>query len=255
MPIFSRYADYYDLFYSDKDYHAEVQFVDALARKYVPEARTILDLGCGTGRHDLLLSEMGYSVTGVDLSNEMLAVAKNTLQAPSQQYSRLQFHQGDMRTLRLGHLYDVIVALFHIMSYQRTNEDLIASLTTARAHLKPGGVFIFDYWYGPAVLKDPPAIRIKRAENDSVRALRIAEPTLHHETNTVDVEYHILLSSKVGGGLTEIFETHTMRYLFEPEIHLMMEVAGLRHYRSGEWLTLSSPNPENWNAFMCCGSR
>ena len=69
MAVFDRYAQYYDLFYREKDYRGEVDYVDALIKRYATnDARTILDLGCGTGGHAVLLAQKGYHVTGVDRS-------------------------------------------------------------------------------------------------------------------------------------------------------------------------------------------
>ena len=76
MSIFKRYAQYYDLLYSAKDYKGEVQYIDALIKKYTGTAKSILDLGCGTGKHDFILAERNYRVSGVDLSEAMISIAK-----------------------------------------------------------------------------------------------------------------------------------------------------------------------------------
>jgi 2-polyprenyl-3-methyl-5-hydroxy-6-metoxy-1,4-benzoquinol methylase len=102
------------------------------------------------------LAEKGYAMTGVDLSEEMLAVANSQLSTAIQQGSlnsqppSLNFLQGDIRTVRLGKAFDVVVSLFHVVSYQTTNKDLTDAFATARAHLHRAE-FHFDRWYGPAV--------------------------------------------------------------------------------------------------------
>ncbi len=75
MATFGNYSRYYNLLYKDKDYIGEVDFIHDLIQKYSPDAQNILDLGCGTGRHDALLAEKGYAITGVDMSEEMLLIA------------------------------------------------------------------------------------------------------------------------------------------------------------------------------------
>ena len=75
MPVFGAYSRYYDLLYRDKDYAGEAAYVHGLIERYRPGSVSILDLGCGTGRHDFCLAELGHELTGVDLSHEMLAVA------------------------------------------------------------------------------------------------------------------------------------------------------------------------------------
>lgn len=79
MGVFKKYAKYYDLFNKDKDYGKEADYVHALIQKYAPDAKAILDLGCGTGQHDFFLAEKGYSVIGVDMSEEMLSIANTQL--------------------------------------------------------------------------------------------------------------------------------------------------------------------------------
>ena len=76
MPVFNAYARYYDLLYKDKDYRSEVNFVEARIREYAPSAKSLLDMGCGTGRHDIPLWEKGYAICGVDQSEQMLAMAR-----------------------------------------------------------------------------------------------------------------------------------------------------------------------------------
>ena len=68
MSTFELYAAYYDLLYEDKRYDEEAQFVARLLREQAPHARSILELGCGTGKHALALARQGFSLTGVDLS-------------------------------------------------------------------------------------------------------------------------------------------------------------------------------------------
>ena len=77
MATFGNYSRYYNLLYKDKDYNGEVGFIHKLIQKYSPDAQNILDLGCGTGRHDALLAEKGYAMTGVDMSEEMLLIASS----------------------------------------------------------------------------------------------------------------------------------------------------------------------------------
>ena len=77
MKVFGNYSRYYNLLYKDKDYKGEAGFIHDLIQKYSPGAKSILDLGCGTGRHDVLLAEKGYVMTGVDMSEEMLLIARS----------------------------------------------------------------------------------------------------------------------------------------------------------------------------------
>lgn len=255
MPVFGKYSSYYNLLYKDKDYAGEVEYVHNLIRKHYPEANDILDLGCGTGGHDFLLTEKGYHVTGIDRSEEMLAVANSQLSSLIPNPSSLSFTQGDIRNIRLNKNFDAVISLFHVMSYQTSNEDLRAAFETAKAHLKPGGVFIFDCWYGPAVLTERPAMRVKRLEDDATSVLRIAEPAVFPNDNVVDVNYTILITDKKSGVTEELREIHRMRYLFKPETEMMLSDAGFKPLVCEEWMTGKEPGSATWSVGWVAGKK
>ncbi|MBF0123647.1 MAG: class I SAM-dependent methyltransferase, partial [Candidatus Omnitrophica bacterium] len=211
--VFGSYAKYYDLLYKNKDYAGEASYIHGLIQQHKPSARSILNLGCGTGKHDVCLERFGYQITGVDQSDMMLSEANKRV-IPG----KLDFLKGDVRTLDLGRKFDVVVSLFHVMSYQTTDEDIFAALTTAARHLVPGGILIFDFWNGEGVLKDPPEVRIKRLEDDAVKIVRIAEPVVHEDQHVVDVSYQIISFNKGSGQYSELYEKHAMRYFFLPEL-------------------------------------
>lgn len=247
MAVFGSYSRYYDLLYRDKDYRGEAAYVDSLIKRHKQGPQRILDLGCGTGRHDVFLSRLGHELTGVDLSQEMLEVAKAEAQRFEGPGRAPTFSQGDVRTLRLGKTFDVVVSLFHVMSYQTKNSDLLDALTTIKEHLQPGGLFVFDAWYGPAVLSDPPSVRVKRLENDEIAVTRLAEPVVHANDSLVDVNYHVFVKDKRSGAVEEIRETHTMRYLFLPEIKLACEKVGLALSEFRTWMAEGEPGVHSWN--------
>jgi len=163
MGTFGAYSKYYDLLYKDKDYAGEVAYISSLLEEHAPDGRSILELGCGTGRHAAMLAEKKWIVHGIDLSTDMLKAAQERKRSrPSSIGDRLRFSVGDVRDFDTGEQYDAVLSLFHVVSYQNANDDVLAMFRNAAAHLKPGGVFVFDYWYGPAVLTDRPAVRVKR---------------------------------------------------------------------------------------------
>jgi SAM-dependent methyltransferase len=247
MSVFGDYSRYYDLLYRDKDYAAESNYIHGLIQRHRQGALSILDLGCGTGRHDFCLTRLGHELTGVDLSREMLAVAEREKGAIAASQALPTFVQGDVRSVRLGKSFDVVVSLFHVMSYQTRNQDLLAALTTIREHLKPGGLFVFDCWYGPAVLSDRPSVRIKRLEDDHIEVTRLAEPVMHANENLVDVNYHVFIKDKRTGAVDELRETHTTRYFFAPEIEHFCELAGLKLQESRPFMADGRPGFHTWN--------
>ncbi len=247
MTVFNSYARYYDLLYQDKKYAEEASYVHQLIRKYGLDTRTVLELGCGTGLHARALAEMGYTLHGVDRSAAMLGAALERLPGmDGSAASRLSFSSGDMRSVRLQGKFDAVISLFHVISYQTTNNDLAAAFATAKHHLKAGGIFIFDCWYGPAVLAQRPSVRVKRFEDDRVRVTRIAEPVMHDESHVVDVNYQVFIRDKDDGGIEELCEMHRIRYLFDPEITSILREQGMTRIDSFEWLTGKTPGSDTW---------
>jgi SAM-dependent methyltransferase len=251
MKLFGNYARYYNLLYRDKDYAGEVQFIHQLIQTYAPGVRSLLELGCGTGTHASLLANEGYEVHGVDLSTEMLQQACDRMtQLPQELASKLTFSQGDIRTIHIERQFDAIISLFHVFSYQTTNEDLQAAFATARRHLKPRGVFIFDCWYGPAVLSDRPTIRVKRLEDEEISITRIAEPVMYPNRNLVDVNYQVFIKDKNTGAVEELQETHQMRYLFNPEIDWLLKESNFELIESREWMSSREPGFDTWGVYF-----
>lgn len=248
MNVFGTYARYYDLLYQDKNYREEAAYVHRLVQHYAPNARTILELGCGTGAHASFLAGFGYELHGVDRSADMLDRARHSLsEMRPEDARRLAFSSGDVRSFRLAQRFDAVISLFHVMSYQVKNEDLTASFATARAHLNPGGIFIFDCWYGPGVLTERPSPRTKRLENEEISVVRFAEPVMHPRDNLVDVNYRILVEDKKTRQVEELEETHRMRYLFEPEIDYFLSGSGLERIHAAEWMSDKKPGFDTWN--------
>ncbi|MCC6695175.1 MAG: class I SAM-dependent methyltransferase [Candidatus Hydrogenedentes bacterium] len=252
MSVFGEYAHYYNLFYQDKDYEGEAAFVHRILQRHAPHAKHILELGSGTGRHALLLAEKGYTVHGVDRSPAMLEQARERArQAPASIAERLTYHEGDIREVRVKESFDAVISLFHVFSYQTSDEALIAAFDTAAAHLKPGGLLLFDCWYGPAVLAERPAVRIKRLEDEAVSVTRISEPQCNDERNTVDVAYTVFVEDKLSGQIQRVpNECHTMRYLFTPEVETLMCQAGLQTIESGEWMTERPPSRDTFGVYF-----
>ena len=251
MSVFGNYSQYYDLLYRDKDYIGEAQFIHQLIQNHAPNPQSILELGCGTGNHAMLLAKEGYSIHGIDLSEEMLQQARDRLSnLPPDLASHLTFSSGDIRQVRLNQKFDVILSLFHVISYQTTNEDLQSAIATVKEHLKPGGIFIFDCWYGPAVLSESPAVRVKRLENEEIQITRIAEPLIYPNDNLVDVNYQVFIRDKNSGAFDEIQETHRMRYLFQPEINLLLNNLGFTVVNFKEWITGNTPSFKTWGIYF-----
>lgn len=222
--VFKNYARSYVALYQDKNYEVECDFLESAWRRFSPQpVQQVLDLGCGAGGHVFPLAARGYGITGIDRSPAMLGLAKQRAAEFPNNRPRLQV--GDIQTLRLGETFDAVICMFAVLSYQTSNDALLSTLRTARQHLKPGSLFLCDFWYGPAVLKLQPADRVKEVMDGDDRIVRLASPSIDLQTHIVTVSYQVL---RLRGNVLveETRETHQMRYLFKPETELLMQLAG-----------------------------
>ena len=223
------YAAVYDALYGGKDYAGES---DLIARLFAQHAdgpvASVLDLGCGTGGHALPLAARGLRVTGVDRSPAMLTRARGkAAEMASAAFAPPEFIEADLRTLRLGRVFDAAIMMFAVLGYQHDDETLLATLASVRRHLPPSGLFLFDVWYGPAVLAQRPGDRVRSVSQADERILRTTRSELDIRAQICRVDFHVLRLAvdRVSG---EERETHTMRFFFDRELGLALAACGFR---------------------------
>lgn len=239
--VFQRYSLYYDLLYKDKNYREEIRYVTALIERYSPrKSRSIADFGCGTGIHARYLSDLGYVVHGVDRSEDMIRIAHKKGD------ENLVFSTGDITSINLEKKFDVVVSLFHVFSYITKNQDIDHLLENVSRHLESKGLFIFDCWYGPAVLTERPEDRIKKLEDDEIVVNRYAKPVMYPNDDVIDVNYDIIIKEKKRDLTERISEIHTMRYFFKPELEHFLNSHGFSLIHCEEWMTGRLPGCDTW---------
>ncbi|ASS74761.1 hypothetical protein CIG75_07075 [Tumebacillus algifaecis] len=135
------FAQYYDRLMQDAPYDSWLTFFEQALARYDLMPRHIADLGCGTGTISLALYEQGYKVTGVDLSEDMLAQAGAKLTSHS---PRLRFLCQDLRELHLPEACDLAVSFCDSLNYITDEADLGQIFARVKQQLRPNGVFLFD---------------------------------------------------------------------------------------------------------------
>lgn len=237
--VFDSYSKYYNLLYKDKDYKAEAEYIAKLLGK----VGSVFEMGCGTGKHAKLLTQTGYQMFGIDLSGTMLAQAKSL---------GIDCTIGDVRTFRANKVFDAVISLFHVASYQTSDNDINSYFQTARLHLNKGGKFIFDVWNKDAVLAQKPEKRVKVLENDEVKVIRHCTPAHHIEKDIVEVNYTIEVFDKLSGKSEIIKEVHPMRYFSYNDIEKYASENGFKILHSEEWLTGNVPSENTWGVCYIC---
>lgn len=131
MELYGKYAPFYDLTQGNRGQHYQY-----LLKKFHPNAKSILELACGTGANLLPLSDH-YEVVGLDISSTMLKYARKKLPG-------IKFYRQDMAGFKLKHKFDVIICPYDSINHLLKFNDWIRTFTAAKRHLNERGIFIFD---------------------------------------------------------------------------------------------------------------
>jgi SAM-dependent methyltransferase len=140
---------YYHILYKDRDYAEAQLFMDNITNYLnLPEDAKILDLACGKGRHSVYLNQLGFDVTGADLSENSIAEAKEFENAT------LHFCVHDMREPFAGRQFDAIFNLFTSFGYFENDADNVKTLLAIRDSLSGYGFGVIDFMNAEHVIKN-----------------------------------------------------------------------------------------------------
>lgn len=133
-------SSFYHHLYAGRNENEAAAFIDELLNEIQPQpSSSMLDLGCGTGRHSKYLSTKGFDVTGLDIAGSSIQKAKRS------ETASLRFYQHDMRD-SFGHqLFDYVFSFFTSFGYFHHTADDHAVINNISESLKPGGVVVMDY--------------------------------------------------------------------------------------------------------------
>lgn len=138
MEAYSGFAEVYDLFMDNVPYEEWSHYLMQILKNNGITDGLVLDLGCGTGKITRLLSKAGYDMIGVDISEEMLSIARE-----QESEDILYLHQ-DMRDFELYGTVKAVVSICDSMNYITEEEDLLTVFRLVNNYLDPGGIFVFD---------------------------------------------------------------------------------------------------------------
>lgn len=198
--MFSQAPELYDLIYgSFKDYKGECERIAGMLHSAVPEARTVLDVACGTGEHARYLTlEHGYTVSGLDIEPAFVELARGKLPDAT-------FWQGDMADFDLGIRFDAVLCLFSSIGYLCTIEGVERALRCFLRHLEPGGAVVVEPWFEPGAWT-PGRVYLHTGESGDVRTVRMSHSTVVGRVSTL--EFHYLIGS--ADGIEHRTESHDL---------------------------------------------
>jgi cyclopropane fatty-acyl-phospholipid synthase-like methyltransferase len=135
--------EYLDVYQHRNEQDAK-KLVDLIIQNVnIPAGGKVLDMACGTGRHSILFAEKGYSVSAVDLSKNLLKVAKESADFAD---VKINFVHSDLRSFCVSSKFNLAVNLFTSIGYFEDEYDNFKILKTAYDHLYDNGYFVIDFF-------------------------------------------------------------------------------------------------------------
>jgi SAM-dependent methyltransferase len=228
------FAEFYDILHAGLgDVEAYIRYASGYcSQQGTTEAPSgILELGSGTGRILIPLAAAGFNVTGVDNSDDMIALCKEKLnREPPSTRQRTRIVKGDVVDLDLGETFDLVIAPCNLLSLLTGRNEALSLLKTAKRHLKDSGVFILDC--------SIPNVQLMVGSNGVTKTFEFTHPvtgttiidtfTCHYDfVNQLETD-HIVLEERDGDTILRRAETTlTLAFYFPREVRLMLEAAGL----------------------------
>ncbi len=225
-PLYDSFARVYDL--QHRTFADDLPLYAQVARD-LPPGGAILEFGCGTGRVMLPLLQAGFSVTGVDESAGMLALARAQLGPAA------ELIQADTRALALGPRFALVFIALNTFLHNLTREDQLATLRAARAHLRPGGVLLIDLPPNDELSFQPDdnQFEVEATLVDPESGSRVTKhvaSSLDWSTQTQTLTYRIE-EEREGKTQTQNV-SFALRHVFKHEMELLMLAAG---FAAPEW--------------------
>lgn len=226
MDPFDRYARFYDLDYADFD--EDLQLVRQSAARC---GSPILELGCGTGRLLLSLATDGHEVTGVDLSEAMLELARQKVSSQGLS-SRVTLFRQDMRELDLGRRFKLAFATINSFMHMMNADDQLVALNRIYQHLTGDGILLLDLFnpHPERLLDCSGQVTLDKVLTDAdtgqtwtkfrIQTVDLAEQTVH-TTLLLDQ------TNREGHVQRETFD-YSLRYIYRAELELLLHRAGFQ---------------------------
>jgi SAM-dependent methyltransferase len=200
--MYSNWAHLYDEIYAWKDYTAETSKLVEFIRARLPEARSLLDVACGTGKHLELLRDH-FEVAGVDLEEKALDVARARLPG-------VALTRGDMRSFDLGKGFDVVTCLFSSIGYMPDADALDEAIANMARHLNHPGLLIVEPWIAPDQWDESRPLHGEWVDKPELKISRIIFS--RREGNKTILDMHVLVGTT--RGIEHLTSIHEMT-LFE----------------------------------------
>lgn len=223
--MFTMTATWYHALYCFKDYTNEADDVAALIHKVNADARSVLDVACGSGEHGKHLCSR-YDLDGIDINPEFLPIA-------SGKNSEGIYTRADMADFRLERKYDIVMCLFSSIGYVKTIERMNRALPCFADHLTEGGAVIVEPWFTPNSWKPDGSVFMISGATDEGKVCRMSLSEVRGRMSLLNFRYLVGTTK----GIEHLTEKHELGLFAEDEMMEGFRKAGLSLEYSGEGLS------------------
>jgi ubiquinone/menaquinone biosynthesis C-methylase UbiE len=217
--VYSKFASYYDAIYDEIcDYEKDVELFLKIARIHLPEKPgSVIDLGCGTGKHLEIFDKKGLEVAGMDLSEEMITLAKQRFKEKGK---KIMLQSGNMKDLEIEKTFDMATSFFGSYGYLTDEKDAISLFANVKD--KEIKLLIFEFWQTNQVIDNIKSWEKVKLDEEK-ELIRISQSFFDKEKSILKVnfEFIIISSNEIVDRFTE--EHYIKTYTFESITKLITE--------------------------------
>lgn len=242
--IYTGFASVYDALMIEAPYDSWSEYLIKSMQEYGSGGITLLDSGCGTGEISARLKKAGFDVTGIDISEEMLAVAQ---QKSAEEGLRIPFYQMDMRKLEgFEEPFDAILICCDSLNYLTSEEDVKEAFRQASNNLKENGLLIFDV-HSPYKMEEIfKGATFAEAEEEASYIWNCFEGEA-----PLSVEHELtFFIQEQDGRYSRFDELHQQRTFTQQKYAEMLLEAGFETAAVHADFTMESPHPESERIFF-----
>lgn len=223
----SELAEYYDLMRQYRDYDKECQFTNNLIQRHHLGTKKVLDICCGTGEHAIRMAKLGYEVTGIDLSQDMLNIATEKAKRAG---VSIDFRCVDVNELGITGEFKVAYCLGYTFLYMITDSDATSFFTAIRKALSIGGLFLVDFINGLSLIEDFQRDKFMY-QNDNTTIFRFEQSSLDKKRRVKHIEFCYFIDHH-DGHIKTIFAEEDLRVFYDDKVQSLMSSCGFNNVKS-----------------------
>ena len=235
---------YYDAFFDvENKAFEQVDYMKTVLHENWNNIKSILDIGCGTGKHAEILAKEGKRVVGIDLSEDMIRYSKDNRLKNAATY----IVRDICTDCSDDEKFDLAYAMSHVIGYQLNNKSLKNMINNVYSTLNKGGVFFFNFYHESGLYLG--GLSSKRAEisKELINIKRFSNAKICAMENALELEYDYLIDDRKDNKLIEISIQEKMRFFSYLELKHYLEETGFRVEKLFKFGTQNPLDAYDWN--------